>query len=276
MKGKDVKNLRVILLEMGLEEDYKSRATFENDLLIKLNLASMKITILPDSIRYLTNLEQLNLSKNQLKSLPDGICDLVNLTHLYLTENPLSSLPERMVKLSKLESLYIQNTMLSIKDIEILKKLPNTGCFTFSCLGHDFQRDGKLEDAVLAYKEVVKIDPGYSGSSDLYFLGNNLNSLGRYEEALEYLINADNFQRYKIAALISLGFAYFSLNRFDEAEIAFLRAKEKDEKGYYRNLILVNLSSSYIKQGEFDKALDLIQGGLDKDPDNGKRAWFAS
>ena len=32
----------------------------------------MRITILPDSIRNLTNLEQLILSENRLKSLPEG------------------------------------------------------------------------------------------------------------------------------------------------------------------------------------------------------------
>ena len=75
----------------------------ENKNIVRLDLDSLGLTSLPDSISNLTALESLHLNKNQLRSLPDGIGNLINLKMLILNENFLTSLPNT---LGNLKNLY--------------------------------------------------------------------------------------------------------------------------------------------------------------------------
>ena len=60
----------------------------------KLYLSDLSLSVLPESLGQLTNLETLELSGNGLSVLPESLGQLTNLEELNLSGNGLSVLPE--------------------------------------------------------------------------------------------------------------------------------------------------------------------------------------
>ena len=79
----------------------------------ELDLRSMALTELPESIGQLTQLKKLDLSwgykdekqKNQLTALPDSLGQLTQLTSLNLSNNQLTALPDSLAALGALTQL---------------------------------------------------------------------------------------------------------------------------------------------------------------------------
>jgi len=103
----------------------------------RLNLSTIQLTEIDDSIVRLKNLQVLDLSVNQLDCIPDSISALKKLTVLDITGNPIKSLPESLqtVKLdrqqwndladqvcsmSKLETLDLRNNELTVLPPDIV------------------------------------------------------------------------------------------------------------------------------------------------------------
>jgi hypothetical protein len=78
-----------------------------------LDLSSMKLTLLPESIISLTHLERLYLYNNQLTALPESIISLTHLERLYLYNNQLTILPESIASLTQLQRLDLRNNQLT-------------------------------------------------------------------------------------------------------------------------------------------------------------------
>ena len=78
-----------------------------------LSLPGHKLTSLPDSLGNLTNLKTLGLGSNQLTSLPDWIVNLTNLIFLDLSGNQLTSLPDSLGNLTNLKRLYLSDNQLT-------------------------------------------------------------------------------------------------------------------------------------------------------------------
>lgn len=76
------------------------------ELVFHLSLTYDNLSVIPDNIRDLKNLETLDLSVNQLTSLPEGIGNLSNLQVIYLGDNNIEELPESFVKLTKLREIH--------------------------------------------------------------------------------------------------------------------------------------------------------------------------
>ncbi len=77
-----------------------------------------RLTTLPDSLRQLTQLTSLDLSSNQLTAMPDSLGQLTQLTSLDLSSNKLTTLPDSLGQLTQLTKLYLPNNQL--------KALPET------------------------------------------------------------------------------------------------------------------------------------------------------
>src|SRR5258706_3608829 len=100
--------------EKKIEEALKSGAT-------ELDLRSMALTELPESIGQLTKLKKLDLSwgykdekqKNQLATLPDSLGQLTQLTELNLSDNQLTALPDSLGQLMQLQSLNLSDNQLT-------------------------------------------------------------------------------------------------------------------------------------------------------------------
>lgn len=78
-----------------------------------LGLPGHKLTSLPDSLGNLKNLKTLGLGSNQLTSLPNWIGNLKNLIYLDLSGNELTSLPDSIGDLTKLKRLYLSQNQLT-------------------------------------------------------------------------------------------------------------------------------------------------------------------
>jgi Leucine-rich repeat (LRR) protein len=75
-----------------------------------ISLDDNQLTLLPESIGNLINLQAIILDDNQLTSLPESIGNLTNLKHIILYENQLTSLPESIGNLTNLKEMQFNNS----------------------------------------------------------------------------------------------------------------------------------------------------------------------
>jgi len=89
----------------------------------QLDLSYNQISVLPESIGLLVNLEYLDCSWNKLTALPDSICLLVNLVELDCSCNKLTALPESLGNLTNLVYLDCGDNRLSVNPKGFSKKV---------------------------------------------------------------------------------------------------------------------------------------------------------
>jgi len=80
--------------------------------LTTLCLAKNELTVLPDTIRRLINLEYFYLSSNRLTALPDSISEMESLMRLYVSDNLLTELPASICRMPKLRVLDVSKNRL--------------------------------------------------------------------------------------------------------------------------------------------------------------------
>jgi hypothetical protein len=79
----------------------------------ELNLSSMDLSELPESLGQLSQLQELNLFENQLTTLPRSLGQLSQLQTLNLNNNQLTALPESLGQLSQLQELNLFKNQLT-------------------------------------------------------------------------------------------------------------------------------------------------------------------
>lgn len=92
--------------EERIEEAQRSAAE-------ELDLQSMNLTALPESLGQLTQLKSLEIGFNKLRHLPEWIGKLTQLRELSLFENQLTTLPESMVELTRMKELDLADNQLA-------------------------------------------------------------------------------------------------------------------------------------------------------------------
>jgi len=96
------------LVGLGLEE---LPDAFDPSLLgsslVRMSLASNKLTSLPASLGGMTSLTELSLVNNSFAELPRLVCQLTRLTELHLHTNRLVSLPSEVARLKQLTSMVL-------------------------------------------------------------------------------------------------------------------------------------------------------------------------
>jgi internalin A len=119
--------------EQKIQQALQSGAT-------ELDLCSMKLTELPESIGQLKQLRKLDLGhdwqknkedKNRLTTLPESLGQLTQLTSLNLSDNQLTTLPPSLGQLTQLEKLDLYGNQL----IALPKSLGNLHKLTWLRLG---------------------------------------------------------------------------------------------------------------------------------------------
>ncbi|SNT69643.1 leucine-rich repeat domain-containing protein [Psychrobacter sp. LV10R520-6] len=144
----DVSTVPKVLVEMSC--DIKLHLSSKQDklpdnltdirCLTELFIDDDRLTVLPDSIGALTQLQSLGLSCNSLTHLPETIIGLEQLTELTVWSESLTVLPDAISKLTSLKELqldcrhltYLPNSLECLKNLheltirsEHLSKLPN-------------------------------------------------------------------------------------------------------------------------------------------------------
>lgn len=93
-----------------------------------LYLTHCSLSVIPDSIRLIKNLEVLKLDHNELEELPEAIGDLDKLEWLILNNNKIKTLSESVGRLKSLKELRLNDNKLkelpdSIGNLKSLEKL---------------------------------------------------------------------------------------------------------------------------------------------------------
>lgn len=95
---------------------------------VTLDLSSLLLSELPDSIAQLNNLQYLNIAHNNLKVLPDTIGNLIHLKGLDISGNEITNLPDVLKNLINLEQLiadkcFLENIPEWIGELKNLRRL---------------------------------------------------------------------------------------------------------------------------------------------------------
>lgn len=136
--------------------------------------------------------------------------------------------------------------------------------------GRELYRNDQDAEAVLAFQEAVRLDPGLAEAH--FRLGLGYESLGKREEAeAEYKKAVEAYKKYfeqnrdDAEAHYALGQTYANLGQFTEAIREYREAtklKDDDADIYY------DLGVAYTKLAQYDQAAAAFSKSLDIDPDN--------
>ena len=135
--------------------------------------------------------------------------------------------------------------------------------------GMEFYRTDQDNEAVLAFQEAVRLDPGLAEAN--FRLGLGYESLGKREEAeAEYKKAVEGYKKYfeenrdDAEAHYDLGQTYANLGQFSEAIREYREAtklKDSDADIYY------DLGVAYTKLAQYDQAAAAFSKSLEIDPD---------
>jgi tetratricopeptide (TPR) repeat protein len=118
--------------------------------------------------------------------------------------------------------------------------------------GNEYKNAKKIKEAIDAYKNAVSLDPTYSAA--LHELGWCYNEQEMFAEALDVLLkeeknNPDN----KSTNAVEIGYAYKSLNKYDEAISYYNKAIEANPK---TSLAYKDRGFCLIKKKKYESALN--------------------
>jgi tetratricopeptide (TPR) repeat protein len=122
---------------------------------------------------------------------------------------------------------------------------------------------GKLDEAIKAYDEAIKIDPqlAYTWVNK----GAALGDLGRYDEAIQACDEAIRLDPNYAKAWYNKGFALYNQSKYDEAVQAFdkvIQIKPDFAEAYYnKGIILKALGRTTESDTAFSKAKELVHSG---------------
>lgn len=119
-----LKNLSVLYLNENEISNIDIRTLAEIPRLVELHLHGNNISVVSDSISFLTDLAVLDMTGNPMATLPDGVYEMKNLRVLDLGGTKLTGLSKKIKDLTKLERLDIGYTNI-IQVPEEIFELPN-------------------------------------------------------------------------------------------------------------------------------------------------------
>lgn len=99
--------------EGGLAEAYARIERARQEGVDSLDLSSLHLTTLPESITQLKQLRELEVNNNPLRALPDFIWQLTNLESLNISDTGLGTLSESVGKLTRLGALFASRNELT-------------------------------------------------------------------------------------------------------------------------------------------------------------------
>jgi tetratricopeptide (TPR) repeat protein len=132
---------------------------------------------------------------------------------------------------------------------EALNRYPENERMQFQ-LGAIYERQKEWEEVESIFKSILENHPQHSGV--LNYLGYMLADRGiRLVEALDYIMKAVEIEPHNGAYLDSLGWVYFRLERYDQAEFNLLEASQLVDSDA---TIFDHLGDLYSVLGQYEKA----------------------
>ncbi len=142
---------------------------------------------------------------------------------------------------------------------DVLAKFPNN-IKAHNGLGVIFKNEGEYDKAVEQFKKALKINRNYAPI--YYNLGDIQYRLGKYENAIAYFKKALELKsgyHLHLDILTSLAITYSEMGDNDNAVSTF-----KEAVRLFPSSVIPynNLGRQYIKMGDFDSAIDILEKGL--------------
>ena len=128
-------------------------------------------------------------------------------------------------------------------------------------MGVALRKQGKLEEAITAYKKAIEINPNFAFAYDN--MGNSLSDQGKYDEAIAAHKKAIELDPNDATAYDNMGVALEKQGKYDEAITAYKKAIELDPNysfAYY------NMGNALNDQGKLDEAITAYKKAIELDP----------
>jgi tetratricopeptide (TPR) repeat protein len=129
-------------------------------------------------------------------------------------------------------------------------------------LGHAYATKGEIDNAILAYKTAIEINPNYQQA--LNDLGGLYNIQGRYNEAVPLLDRALQLNPDDIRAHNNMGNALLGQGRVDEAVNEWYQVFQLDPKNY---IAINNIGRALALMDRYDEAIGMFTKALQLKPD---------
>ncbi|WP_340064712.1 leucine-rich repeat domain-containing protein [Ascidiimonas aurantiaca] len=137
----------------------------------ELVLNNKNIVVIPESIKYLTDLTQLNFFVNLITEVPDEIGNLTNLRRLVLGNNQISEIPTTIGQLNQLEYFSLERNGLQAlpQEIENLTNLENFYLTNnnLSAIPEEIFELTNLEELFMANNQITEVPAGIRNLTQL-------------------------------------------------------------------------------------------------------------
>jgi len=249
-----------------------------------LDLSRWELNEIPESIRFLSELQHLNLSNLKLQSLPGSIKELSNLKYLNLNGNCITKSPKWLFEFSRKQNskkylnegvIYSDATALALLDVFLGEKLEKT--------------DQKNE--VIHWKTALNYKINDNGRVIGIYIKNESSKIGIFPEQictlkfLQELELPDSSIEHLpecVGNLISLRYLNLYSNRISSIpetinDLTGLEYLDLDDNDLSENSLLrlrwYKIGQKHLEKGEFNEAIIECKETLKAYPQN-KYAWY--
>ncbi len=182
-------------------------------------------------------------------------------------------------EIDKKISKYLNNAQILIKHkdynlaLNLLREACNRNSYhpqTLKLLAKCLDETAKTQEAIIAYKALVKVDYGFESlvgfGNALYKVGQDQDALEKYFEALASLTqeHSDLFEIYK-----NMGNIYVRKGDFEAAEEYYNKAYTLNN---HSDVLLINFGTLEVQRNDFEKALYCFRKAVEINPESDK-AW---
>lgn len=198
------------------------------------------------------------------------------LAEIYIDQNELESALDTLLKFDESSELY-PHALLMLADayqtmglyevsehklLEAMKLLPEEPVIQYA-LGKLYQASGENKKAIIIFKSLMEANTQDLWAESLHILlADCYNAIGNFEEAVDCL-EAVSDEEHTSDSRFQLGFAYLQLKEFNRASQIIEDLLDKDP--HYMSAYLY-LSHAYQEENRLEKALATINKGIEVNP----------
>jgi internalin A len=160
---------------------------------LELNLRSLGLTAIPESLYLLSRLQNLYLDDNRISAIPENLGRLVDLRTLILDRNQISAIPESLSKFANLQRLDFDHNQISAIP-ESLSKFANLhtlylGSNQISTIPESLSKLANLQLLYLGDNRISTIPETLSQLASLHRLYLGDNQISTIPESMSQLVN---------------------------------------------------------------------------------------
>ncbi|MGE5363750.1 MAG: tetratricopeptide repeat protein [Bacteroidota bacterium] len=154
------------------------------------------------------------------------------------------------------ENYFNSNTEASMRHTNKALELDPDFAAAYNNLGYLYIDKGDFKKAETAFKKYISLQPGFPNAHDSY--AEMLMKAGRYDESIAEYNKALSLDPKFIIAYTGLGNNYLFKGDFVKARENYQKMCDADPNGYMNLTGLYNQAVSFVREGDFDNALKVL------------------